>query len=51
MGSIYAHLNNFVETWEGWAKVLNGLSNFSFSGIFAGLKEIFTYSKIFLSSK
>lgn len=50
MGSVYTHLNNFVETWEGWAKVLNGLYNFSFSGIFGGLKGIFTYTKALLSS-
>ncbi|CAB0525228.1 hypothetical protein CIP101352_02009 [Corynebacterium diphtheriae] len=51
MGSIYTHLNNFVETWEGWAKLLNGLSTFSFSGLFAGLKYIFGYTQELLSSK
>lgn len=51
MGSIHTHVSNFIDTWEGWAKVLNGLSNFSFSSFYAGLKEIFTDSRAVLSSK
>ncbi|CAB0615866.1 hypothetical protein [Corynebacterium diphtheriae] len=51
MGSIANHLSNFIDTWEGWAKIINGLYNFSFSGIFGNLKSIFDASKVLLSSK
>lgn len=25
MGSIYTHISNFIDTWEGWFNVINGL--------------------------
>ncbi|CAB0758471.1 hypothetical protein FRC0263_02122 [Corynebacterium diphtheriae] len=51
MGSINTHLSNFIDTWDGWAKVLTGLSKFSFSEVFEDLKFVFTYTKALLSSK
>lgn len=25
MGSVYTHISNFIDTWEGWINVINGL--------------------------
>lgn len=33
LSTIQMHLDNFVDTWEGWHKVVEGLSNWA--GIFA----------------
>lgn len=28
LSNVITHLNNFVDTWEGWEKVLGGLNHF-----------------------
>lgn len=25
MGSVHTHISNFIDTWEGWINVINGL--------------------------
>lgn len=27
LSTIQMHLNNFVDTWEGWGKIFDGLAN------------------------
>lgn len=42
---IQTHLDNFVDTWEGWGKVLGGLdllvANGGIKGLFSGLGDSF----------
>lgn len=25
MGSVYTHISNFIDTWEGWGNLIKGL--------------------------
>ncbi|CAB0660612.1 hypothetical protein CIP107561_01836 [Corynebacterium diphtheriae] len=40
MGSITTHLSNFIDTWDGWAKVISGLAKFDLGDIYKNLKLI-----------
>ncbi|CAB0712851.1 hypothetical protein FRC0024_02082 [Corynebacterium diphtheriae] len=41
MGSIHTHISNFINTWEGWMNVFNGLYKIDFEAIYKGLKQAF----------
>ncbi|CAB0575921.1 hypothetical protein CIP107534_02014 [Corynebacterium diphtheriae] len=40
MGSITNHLSNFIDTWDGWAKVISGLAKLDLGNIYDSLKLI-----------
>lgn len=40
MGSITNHLSNFIDTWDGWAKVISGLAKLDLGNIYDNLKLI-----------
>lgn len=40
MGSIHTHVSNFIDTWEGWAHVIKGLSLIDFEGLYQHLQFV-----------
>ncbi|CAB0709244.1 hypothetical protein ACDL59_04975 [Corynebacterium diphtheriae] len=40
MGSIHTHISNFINTWEGWYNVIDGLTQLNFKNIYDVLKAI-----------
>lgn len=44
ISTIQMHLDNFVNTWQGWAKIVDGLSNA------AGVSQTWEFFKSALSS-
>lgn len=50
MGSIHTHVSNFIDTWEGWVNVLNGLAKFDFETIYTSFKSIGNFTKFVTSS-
>ncbi|WP_394286111.1 hypothetical protein [Corynebacterium kefirresidentii] len=57
LSTIQMHLDNFVNTWEGWAKVLGGLQAFGHLFVggdmapIKGINENLSSYADFLSSK
>ncbi|CAB0523086.1 hypothetical protein CIP100161_01913 [Corynebacterium diphtheriae] len=50
MGTIHTHVSNFIDTWEGWVNVINGLAKFDFEKIYASFKVIGEVAKVATSS-
>jgi len=47
LSTIKMHIDNFVDTWEGWGKVFTGLMAWDgSSNALTGFKSIFEYAGI-----
>ena len=45
LSTIQMHLDNFVDTWEGWHKVVEGLSNWAgIANAFDAVKTAFEFT-------